>query len=181
MLITELSLGFVIELGSYLFYYLRVKRNVMEPARNRERRSPKDEFKWREEINIKLFYDYLLWVSVAQHRSYTDICASGQVWTPWLVSGMIIFAITLLPLYASYITALFIQKNIIQHGYHSHAKTVFKEGWLTVRVFRELFLPWRHKPSLSCLQNVILITTHLQLCFSVICITHVEFIYRLLS
>ena len=58
-LITELSLGFVIELGSYLFYYLRVKRNVMGPARNRERRSPKDEFKWREEINIKLFYDYI--------------------------------------------------------------------------------------------------------------------------
>lgn len=31
----------------------------MEPARKREKRSCRDEFKWREETNVKLFYDYI--------------------------------------------------------------------------------------------------------------------------
>lgn len=43
---------------------------------------------------------------------------------------MIIFAIILLPLYASYISSLFyIQENLIWHGYNSHAHVVFKKGW----------------------------------------------------
>lgn len=54
---------------------------------------------------------YIPWVSLVRHRSYTDICASGQLWTLWLVSGMIIFVIILLPLYASYIT-LFLFREI---------------------------------------------------------------------
>ena len=95
---------------------------------------------------------------------------------------MIIFAIILLPLCASYISSLFyIQENLSWHGYNSHAQVVSKQGWRPIIVFRELFLLWWHKSSLDCLQNIILITTQLQLCFSVICTTHVKFIYWLLS
>jgi len=52
------------------------------------------------------------------------------MWTLQLVRGMIIFAIILLPLYASYISSLFyIQENLSWHGYNSHAQVVFKKGW----------------------------------------------------
>lgn len=128
----------------------------MRPARNKERKSPWDEFKWREQINIKLFYDCIPWVLLVQHRSYFDMCASGRLWTPWIASGMIIFVIILLPLYASYITLLLIQRNCSWHWYHSHAKMVFKRGWLIVLFSGRYFYCERHKPSLSYLQSVTL-------------------------
>lgn len=91
----------------------------------------------KKKINIKLFYDFLPWVSIAQHRSWWHLCFWPNVdpitcqWNDYFCHH-IIAPICLIHKFSFF----YIQENLIWHGYNSHAHVVFKRLTIII-VFQE--------------------------------------------